>query len=329
MSFTNAIIAFIASFLVALVLYKIFIPVFRKIKLGQKILEIGPNWHKCKEGTPTMGGLFFITSALLIIFVLYIAGAFGRPGIFFPINLCFVTLNALIGFVDDYVKLFKKRNKGLRGRQKLLFQFLVTGGYLASLKAFDLINTVIDIPFTGKTLDLGVFYYIIVALVIIYIINTANLTDGLDGLAGSVAFVIAALFFIIGWRDGLKDLYLTEAALGGSLAAFLVFNFYPAKIIMGDTGSLFLGAMLAASAMRIGSPLLMLLIGIIYVVEGLSDIIQVSVYKLSGRKKRVFKMAPIHHHFELCGMSEVAIVALFLSVTVAFSALAYFILYSI
>jgi phospho-N-acetylmuramoyl-pentapeptide-transferase len=329
MNYITPAVAFIASFCVAFVLYKIFIPILRRVKLGQKILEIGPNWHKCKEGTPIMGGLFFITATLLITLALYAGGAFGSLSIFFPINLIFIILNALIGFVDDYVKLFKKRNRGLRGRHKLVLQFIVTGAYLATLKAFDLISTSIDIPFADTSVDLGVFYYIIISLVIVYIINSSNLTDGLDGLLGSVAFVIASLFFIIGIQENLKDIYLVQAALCGSLAAFLVFNFHPAKIFMGDTGSLFLGSMLVVCTMRTGTPLLMLLVGIIYVIEGISDILQVAVYKLSGRKKRLFKMAPIHHHFELCGMSEVAIVAIFLGVTVVFSALAYYIYYSI
>lgn len=329
MSYGITVVAFTASFLIAFILYKIFIPILRKIKLGQRILEIGPNWHKAKEGTPLMGGLFFITATLLTVAALYLSGAYNKTSIFFPINLCFVILNAGIGYIDDYVKLFKKRNRGLRARHKLLLQFAVTGAYLASLKLFDCIDTALTIPFIGRTVDLGAFYYILTALIIIYMINSANLTDGLDGLAGSVAFVIAALFFIIGTREGLKDIYITEAALGGALAAFLIFNFHPAKIFMGDTGSLFLGSMLVVCAMRIGSPLLMVLIGLVYVIEGLSDIIQVTVYKLSGRKKRFFKMAPIHHHFELCGMSEVTIVALCLGITVAVSALAYYIYYTI
>jgi len=329
MNYTTVIIAYIASFAVAFLLYKIFIPVLRKVKLGQKILEIGPNWHKSKEGTPLMGGLFFITAMLMIVLALYFGGAYGTTSIFFPINLCFIILNAGIGFIDDYVKLFKKRNKGLKARHKLLLQFIVTGAYLASLRWFDCIDTKLAIPFSDINIDFGIFYYIIIALIIIYMINCANLTDGLDGLAGSVAFVIAALFFIIGTREGYKDIYITEAALGGALTAFLIFNFHPAKIFMGDTGSLFLGSMLVVCAMRIGNPLLMVLIGIIYLLEGISDIIQVSVYKLSHRKKRFFKMAPIHHHFELCGLSEVTIVALFLGITVIASALAYYIYYTL
>ncbi len=328
MSYGIVFISFAASFIIAFILYKLFIPILRKVKLGQKILEIGPNWHKSKEGTPLMGGLFFITATLVTVLAVYFGGAFSEVGIFFPINLCFIILNAGIGFIDDYIKLFKKRNRGLRARTKLMLQFAVTGAYLASLKWFGLINTELKIPFIEKYVDFGTFYYVAAALIIIYMINCANLTDGLDGLAGSVAFVIAVLFFIIGTREGMKDIYITEAALGGALTAFLVFNFHPAKIFMGDTGSLFLGSMLVVCAMRIDSPLLMPLIGIIYLLEGISDIIQVAVYKLSGKKKRFFKMAPIHHHFELCGMSEVTIVTIFLAITVVASALAYYIYYT-
>ncbi|NCA68268.1 MAG: phospho-N-acetylmuramoyl-pentapeptide-transferase, partial [Clostridia bacterium] len=165
------IIAYLASFAVAFILYKIFIPVLKKVKLGQKILEIGPNWHKAKEGTPLMGGLFFITSTLLIVIVLYFSGAYNGTNIFFPINLCFIILNAAIGFIDDYVKLFKKRNKGLKARQKLFLQFIVTGAYLASLRWFNCIDTKLSIPFIGQNIDLGIFYYIIISLIIVYIIN--------------------------------------------------------------------------------------------------------------------------------------------------------------
>ncbi len=323
MNYLGLILSFGISFAISLLLYIIFIPVLRRVKLGQKILEIGPKWHKSKEGTPTMGGLFFITAMALTVGGLYLSGTFDKTGIFFPINLCFAILNAAIGFVDDYVKLFKKRNEGLTVVQKLVLQVTVTAAYLASLRLTGCINTVIPLPFSGQTVDLGWFYYVLIGVIIVYIINTANLTDGLDGLAGSVAFVIAALFVIVGINAELIDLYLTEAALGGALIAFLIFNFFPAKVFMGDTGSLFLGAMLVGCAMRLGRPLVMVFIGLVYVLEGLSVLIQVLVFKATHGKKRFFKMAPIHHHLELCGLSEVRIMAIFLAVTAAVCALAY------
>ena len=326
MNYLDLVLAFIISFAISLVLYIIFIPVLRRVKLGQKILEIGPKWHKSKEGTPTMGGLFFITAMVLTVLGMYLAGMFDGTGMFFPINICFALLNAAIGFVDDYVKLFKKRNEGLTVIQKLVLQVTTTSAYLAALRLTDCIDTYIPVPFTGETVDLGVFYYILVGVVIVYIINTANLTDGLDGLAGSVAFVIAVLFIIVGINAYMPEMYLVETALCGALTAFLIFNFYPAKVFMGDTGSLFLGAMLVGCAMRIGRPLIMLLAGLMYVVEGISVLIQVTVFKATHGKRRFFKMAPIHHHLELCGLSEVKIVAVFLAVTVCVCAASYFLI---
>lgn len=324
MNYVTMILTFGISFAVSLLLYILFIPVLRRVKLGQKILEIGPKWHKTKEGTPTMGGLFFLTGMTVTLGALYIGGVFDGVGMFFPVNICFALLNAAIGFVDDYVKLFKKRNEGLTAAQKMALQIAVTAAYLAALKFSGCIDTVTPLPFSSVSVDLGVFYYIIVGVMIVYIINTANLTDGLDGLAGSIAFVIAAMFVMVGVANGMSELYLTELALGGSLAAFLIFNFYPAKIFMGDTGSLFLGAMLVGCAMRVGRPFVMLLAGLVYVLEGISVMIQVAVFKLTHGKRRFFKMAPIHHHFELCGLSEVKIVALFLAVTVLVCAASYY-----
>ncbi len=328
MNYISLILTCVISFAISLLLYIIFIPVLRRVKLGQKILEIGPKWHKSKEGTPTMGGLFFITAMALTIGGLYLSGVFDNTGMFFPINLCFALINAAIGFVDDYVKLFKKRNEGLTVFQKLALQVAATAAYLAALKLTGCITTQIPLPFSGNTVDLGAFYYILVGVIIVYIINTANLTDGLDGLAGSVAFVIAALFVIVGINARLVDLYLTEAALGGALIAFLIFNFYPAKVFMGDTGSLFLGSMLVGCAMRLGRPLVMILVGLVYVLEGVSVMIQVFVFKITHGKKRFFKMAPIHHHLELCGLSEIKIMAIFLAVTAALCALSYFLVFA-
>lgn len=324
MKIVYPIAAFVTSFLVSLLLYKYFIPKLRKVKLGQKILEVGPNWHKCKEGTPTMGGLFFIFAMFVSVLVMWALGVFKNMGIFFPINICFVFFNAAIGFIDDYVKLFKKRNKGLTASQKMTLQILVTVAYLVALKASNCIDTTLSIPFTSDYVNIGIFYYIIIGIAIVYIVNTANLTDGLDGLAGSIAFVISVLFILIGAREGWTDMYVSESALCGALLGFLVFNIHPAKIFMGDTGSLFLGAMLVSCVMRIGRPWLMFLIGIIYVIEGVSVMLQVGYFKLT-HGKRLFKMAPIHHHFELCEYSEVQIVAMFLSVTVLASVLAYYI----
>ncbi len=326
MNTLDLVIAFLVSFAVSFALYKIFIPLLRKVKLGQKILEIGPNWHKCKEGTPVMGGLFFITGMVVSIAVMALVGKLNAKNSFFVINICFALLNAAIGFIDDYVKLFKKRNEGLTPLQKLVLQFITAASYLYVLAKCGLITTVLNVPFSSSTVDLGIFYYIIVCVVIVYIINTANLTDGLDGLAGSVAFVLAAMFLFVACHSEVRDMAFVETALLGSLAAFLIFNFHPAKIFMGDTGSLFLGAMLVCCAMRVGRPLIMILAGLVYVIEGISVMIQVTVFKLTKGKRRFFKMAPIHHHFELCGLSEVQIVAMFLAFTAVIAAASYFVI---
>ncbi len=330
------------SFIVGLILFKIFIPYLRKVKLGQKILEIGPSWHKSKEGTPNLGGVIFIASTLIAVIVgiaLYGPKTLEYPwkygnfnGIF---QLLFVLLFALsqglIGFVDDYVKLFKKRNKGLSATQKFIFQFATAGIFLFLYSYyFKQGDTSIATPWGN--LELGVFYYVVMLLTIVYIINCANLTDGIDGLAGSTALIITVMLLIFSLKYMEKDnfysyttgLYIASAALIGALLAFLVFNFHPAKIFMGDTGSLFLGGFIVASVMLHGSELVLLPISCIWIIEGLSVVIQVISFKLTG--KRVFKMSPIHHHFEKCNWSEVKIVAVFSLVTVIFSVLSYYLL---
>ncbi|MDL2287215.1 phospho-N-acetylmuramoyl-pentapeptide-transferase [Eubacteriales bacterium OttesenSCG-928-G02] len=310
------------SLLISSLLIYFFIPILRKVKLGQKILEVGPAWHKNKEGTPVMGGLFFITATLLTILFMFAIGRITSQSIFLLINLCFMLLNGAIGFIDDYVKLFKKRNKGLTAWQKLMLQIITTGAYLGVLKALDLITTNITNPFSGNSIDLGIFYYIIVILGIVYMINSANLTDGIDGLAGSIGLIITVLGVAIGIYAGIPEIYILEISIAGSLLGFLIFNFHPAKIFMGDTGSLFLGAALVTLFMRVDAAALILIAGIIYIIEGLSDIIQVFSYKLT--KKRIFKMAPIHHHFEMCGWSEVKIVGVFSFITVVSCGLVYY-----
>lgn len=312
------------AFVIAAVLYKIFIPVLRKVKLGQKILEIGPSWHKCKEGTPTLGGLFFTLAALAAIAAAYAFGKDGGLGIT-PLMLVFgfALLNGLIGFVDDYVKLFKKRNKGLSAGQKLVLQFLAGALYLWFAVTYGNCDTDITLPW-GGVLRCGVFYYVIMLLAMTYITNCANLTDGIDGLAGSIAFIIGVTFFIFGINGGGAEMAILSAAVCGALAAFLIFNFHPAKIFMGDTGSLFLGGYAVGLAMLTGSEFILLPISALWIMEGLSVVIQVISFKLTG--KRVFKMSPIHHHFEKCGWSEVKIVAVFSLVTALFCALAYWLM---
>ncbi len=318
------------AFLLGIILYKIFIPLLRKVKLGQKILEIGPSWHKSKEGTPNLGGLFFIIACVVGFFVgvFLIKPTFDNVDDYSRFLRSSFTLfglalsQGLIGFVDDYVKLFKKRNKGLSAVQKLILQFLTAAIYLFVNYKFNGFDTVIALPW-GATVDLGIFYYFIMLLAIAYIINCANLTDGIDGLAGSIAFIISVMFLLYGFEYS-STIALTCASLAGALFAFLVFNFHPAKIFMGDTGSLFLGGFIVGAVMLTNNEFVLIPISCIWIIEGLSVVLQVASFKLTG--KRIFKMSPIHHHFEKCGWSEVKIVAAFSAVTVVCCALAYYLL---
>lgn len=340
MSYIYALYASIPAFtalVVGVILYKIFIPVLRKVKLGQKILEIGPSWHKVKEGTPNLGGLFFIIAYIAGVFagdiIKEVRGVdFGGPnsgGYLRFMIILLPLLNGLIGFIDDYIKLFKKRNKGLSAVQKLILQFLAAAIYLYVSPA----DTAISLPWGGE-LELGIFYYVIMLLAIVYIINCANLTDGIDGLAGSIALIDCVMFllavinmgniFVI--DESLENCYLAPiAAMIGALVAFLIFNFHPAKIFMGDTGSLFLGGFIVSLTMLTGCEFLLLPISFIWIIEGLSVVLQVISFKLTG--KRIFKMSPIHHHFEKCGWSEVKIVAVFSICTALFAFLTYYLLY--
>ena len=230
--------------------------------------------------------------------------------------------NAAIGFIDDYVKLFKKRNKGLSAGQKLILQVLAASGYVAALARFEGVDT--SLTFPGFDIDLGIFYYPIAIVVITYMINCANLSDGIDGLCGSIALIISV--FVIAVTGFSTSLGLFECALVGGLVAFLIFNFHPAKIFMGDCGSLFLGTALVVAVSDLDMNWLILTAGLIYLIEGLSVIIQVVSFKLTG--KRVFRMAPIHHHFEKCGWSEVKIVGVFSLITALSCALSYWLYYA-
>ena len=310
--------ALVFTFLVTVVLARVFIPVLKSIKMGQKILDIGPRWHKGKEGTPTMGGLFFIAASIIPV----IAGAIWRRDFILVIHYLFVLFNGMIGFVDDYVKFFKKQNAGLTASQKLVLQFAVTAAYLAALYFSGSLSTTIALPFTDATLDLGVFYYIIVLVGIVFTVNSANLTDGIDGLCSSVTAVSMVFLSVLAIKSGnIEAGILSGTMLGGALG-FLVYNFHPAKVFMGDTGSLYMGAVVCAVAMMLDIPIILFFVGIIYYIESVSVMIQVKSYKLT--KKRVFKMTPIHHHFEMCSWNEVKIVFVFSVVTAVFAAIGCF-----
>ena len=314
----DTVMAFALALAVTAVLLYAFIPVLRKAKLGQRILEIGPNWNKSKEGTPTMGGLFFII-AIVASVVLFLPSGFGRESRFIWISLAFAGVNALIGFIDDYVKLFRKRNKGLSAPSKLLLQLVAATAYIGVLAYMGVITTRINGIVFDFSFDAGLFTYVLYILAIVYYINGANFTDGIDGLAGSVNLVIVVMFFILSVYSEDARLGVASAAAAGGLVGFLIFNFYPAKVFMGDTGSLFLGGLTAALAIYCGCPTLLYIFGFVHVFEALSVVLQVGSYKLTG--KRIFKMSPIHHHFEKCGWSELRIVGVFSLVTALLCAL--------
>ncbi len=327
----------IAAFLISAVLGKFLIPYLHKLNFGQTILDIGPSWHKNKQGTPIMGGIMFIVAITVVTIISTIVYMFTgvnfintffadipRECVFVFAGLGLALANGLIGFIDDYTKVVKKRNLGLTAVQKLVFQFVVAGIYLAVLRIAGYGTTTI-IPFVGE-IDLGFFYYIIAAVVIVGIVNSVNLTDGVDGLDASITFFACVAYMLIASMLSYLGVTAMSAAAAGACLGFLVWNFHPAKVFMGDTGSLFLGGLVVALAFAIGMPILLLPIGIVYILEELSVVLQVSYFKLT-HGKRLFKMSPIHHHFEMCGWSEVKIVAVFSAITAVFGAIAFVLVY--
>ena len=308
----------VTAFIVCALIGPVLIPYLHKLKFGQSIRECRPASHMAKSGTPTMGGLMML--AALLVALLW--------GNFTPhviIALVLTVGHAVIGFIDDYIKVVKKRNLGLTASQKLILQFLVAAAFLAVLAIAGYGTTTTTIPFVGKV-DLGFFYYIIAAVAIVGIVNSVNLTDGIDGLDGSVTFFACVAFMLIACVKSYLGITAMSAASAGACLGFLVWNFHPAKVFMGDTGSLFLGGLVCALAFAIDMPILLIPIGIIYIVEELSVILQVSYFKIT-HGKRLFKMSPIHHHFEMCGWSEVKIVGVFSAVTAVFGAIAFALAY--
>lgn len=311
------IIPLLVSLCVVLVTGPVFIPWLHKLKFGQQILEIGPNWHKKKAGTPTMGGLMFILGSVIAMAVALVVRFDLRLLMMLLISLGF----GLIGFVDDYVKVVKKRNLGLTAKQKFALQAILAIIYVIVLRETGNLDTHIIVPFMEKTLMLPWWLYIVFILFVVTgTVNAVNLTDGLDGLCTSITCVVAFFFGIVGamFADD-ASVYFAMAILGG-LIGFLRFNRYPAKVFMGDTGSLFLGGAISVIAVGMKLPLMLIIAGFVYLFETLSVIIQVASFKLTG--KRVFKMSPIHHHFEMCGWKETKIVYVFTAVTVLLCALA-------
>ena len=320
-------VCFLCSFLICTFATRKLIPVLKSLKMGQKILDIGPRWHKGKEGTPTMGGLAMLISAFAVgigavAYCVYKDGL--APNVKMICTVVMAILYGAVGIIDDRVKLLKKQNEGLTAKQKYLLQLVIAGLYLAVLALTDNLSTVLHIPFTSFSLDLGFFYYIFALILITGIVNAANLTDGIDGLASTVTLIIGGFFASVAAKLGAQasDVSALSGILMGVCLGFLVYNVYPAKIFMGDTGSLFLGGLVSGLAFMVDEPLIVVLCGLVYIIEALSVMIQVGYFKLTGGK-RFFKMAPIHHHFEMCGFSEIKICITFGAVTALCSVLAY------
>ena len=311
--------AAVIAFAVSAITGKFLIPFLRRIKFGRTIKEIGPTWHKKKQGTPNMGGFLFIFGTVAGIaagFVLLAAGGaaslsvVNNAKLFGGLGLALAC--GFIGFLDDYIKDVKKQNLGLRAKQKLAMQLLAAAAYLATIYLAGDTSTTVIFPFFGQ-IDFGLFYYPLMVLVILFVSNAVNLTDGIDGLAGSVTFIVCLAVLAMAGLLQLDGMGLYAGALAGGLLGFLIYNFYPAKVFMGDTGSMFLGGSVLALGFGINLPVLIAAFGIIYVIEALSVVLQVISFQTTG--KRIFKMSPIHHHFEMCGWSEKKIVGVFSLVT--------------
>ena len=313
--------AALAGFLIAALLGKVLIPVLHRLKFGQTIREEGPAWHRAKQGTPTMGGVLFIIGSLAAALLAIIAGQFLLPvKVFSGTSLTLTKLFGgmllalccgAIGFVDDYIKVVKKRNLGLTASQKLFAQLLVAAGYAISLYMAG--GSRFYIPFFGLV-DWGIWFVPFCMFVVVAMTNATNLTDGIDGLCGTVSFVATLFFLVLAGMLEYVGQGLLAAAFAGSLAGFLVWNLHPAKVFMGDTGSLFIGGLLCALAFGINQPFLLVPVGVVYIAENLSVLLQVGYFQLT-HGKRLFKMAPLHHHFEMCGWSEAKIVTVFSLVT--------------
>jgi len=316
----ETILAIIIAFAVSAVLCPVVIPFLHKLKFGQQIREEGPQAHLKKQGTPTMGGLMILTSVI-------ITSLFYIPRYPKIIPVLFVTVGfGIIGFLDDYLKIVMKRSEGLKPGQKLFGQCVITGVFAWYLVTGKETGCGMLIPFTGGFedgiyLNLGILYVPAVFFIVLGTDNGVNFTDGLDGLCTSVTILVATFLTIVSLGEGSGISPITGAVVG-SLLGFLLFNVYPAKVFMGDTGSLALGGFVASSAFMLQMPLFIVIIGFIYLIEVLSVIIQVAYFKKTGGK-RIFKMAPIHHHFELCGWSETRVVAVFAIITAILCMVAY------
>ncbi len=317
---TRALITILAGIILSGILGYLLIPVLRALKAGQSIREVGPTWHNSKAGTPMMGGLIFIFAA--IICLLGNLPIMEDYTVFFvlALSLCF----GLVGFLDDFFKAKFKRNLGLTSIQKALLQMAVSALFVYLLYKQGTLTCDIYVPFLNVTFYVHPLLYVFFAMfVMVGCDNAVNITDGVDGLCASVTLPVMIFFTVVSVAMGKYDLAMLPAALVGGLVGYLFYNWHPAKVFMGDTGSLFLGGVVCAMAFALDMPLILILIGLVYIIETLSVILQVGYFKLT-KGKRIFKMAPIHHHFEMCGWNEVKIVLTFTAVSAAMCVLAWF-----
>ena len=316
------ILSFIVAFGVAAIVGQVLIPLLRRLKAGQSILEDGPVWHMAKQGTPTMGGLMFIIAIAVAILAAgweeILRGNWNHVYVFL-----FALVFGLIGFVDDFQKLRHHANQGLTAPQKFLLQLAAAIAFTVLMRGQGYLTPNLFIPFVNVIIPLPwVVYMVFAAFVMVGTVNAVNLTDGIDGLATGVTIPVALFYMAVSAWFGRNDLAVLAAALAGGLAAFLIYNFHPAKVFMGDTGSLFLGGMVCGMAFALDIPLVIPIIGLVYVAEVFSDIIQVTYFKKT-HGKRFFRMAPLHHHLEMGGWSEIKLFCVFSGLTLALCCLAF------
>lgn len=316
-------ISFLVAFAASALIGRFLIPWLHALKAGQSIKEIGPVWHMAKQGTPTMGGIMFIAGIFIAILVTgwkdFSQGRFGALFVFL-----FALVFGVIGFLDDFMKVKYHKNEGLTAPQKFLLQLAAAIVFTVLLRYTGYLTPDLYIPFFNVSFQLPwAVYMVFAAFVIVATVNAVNLTDGVDGLATGVTLPVALFFLAVSLMWKITDLSIFAAALVGGLCAFLIYNFHPAKVFMGDTGSLFLGGTVCGLAFALDIPLIIVLVGIIYLLETLSDIIQVTYFKLT-HGKRIFRMAPLHHHFEMGGWSEEKLFTVFTLVTLVCCVLAFF-----
>ncbi len=327
-------LALVMAFITAVIVGRFYVPWLKKIKAGQEIKENGPTWHMSKSGTPTMGGVIFISACTLVCLTVGFDSM--RSGDFTHIFvLLFALVFGVIGFLDDWEKLRKKQNLGLSAKAKFLLQLVAALVFVLLLRKMGYISTHLYIPFWNVTVYIPeVIYFILAAFIIVGTVNAVNITDGVDGLASGTSIPVCLFFAAVSflWGDKYMALGIFASALLGGLMGFLVYNFNPAKVFMGDTGSLFLGGAIAALAFAYDMPLILITLGIVYIIETLSDIIQVTYFKIT-HGKRVFKMAPFHHHLEMGGWTgkkwkEKELFALFTSVSLVFAIISFIGIYN-